>query len=75
MCKHFAHKVEVRYDTEQGQVDFPMGQADLIAHQDRLDFEVRAENDEGLEQAKFILEDHIVRFAFREKLERLNWSD
>lgn len=75
LCKHFSHKVKVRFDPQQGHVEFPLGQADLTAHVDRLNFAVRAETAEGLERCKDILEDHITRFAFREGLEMLNWSD
>ncbi|WP_299408657.1 DUF2218 domain-containing protein [uncultured Roseobacter sp.] len=75
LCKHFAHKVDVRYGPDTGQVDFPLAQADLTAHSDRLEFEVRAESRDGLERTKRILEDHITRFAFRENPKTLEWSD
>ncbi|MEM9637828.1 MAG: DUF2218 domain-containing protein [Pseudomonadota bacterium] len=75
LCKHFAHKVEVRYGTDSGHVAFPLAEADLTAREDHLVFEVRAESREGLDKTKWILEDHITRFAFRENLKALEWSD
>lgn len=74
LCKHFAHKVTVTYDDQKGQVDFPLGQAELTASLDRLEFFVQADTDEGLAKCQYILEDHITRFAFREGLQRLDWS-
>lgn len=74
MCKHFGHKVEVSFDETKGQVTFSIGVAEFIAHPDRLFFEVRAETAEKLAQTKGTIESHIVRFAFREKLQGLDWS-
>ena len=75
LCKHFAHKVDVQYDAADGHVDFGVGQARLAAFPDRLEFVARSGDPEGLSKVKIVLEDHIVRFAFRENLKNLNWSD
>lgn len=74
LCKHFAHKVETRHDATTGAAALPTGPASMTARDGRLHFEVAAETPESLERAKFIIEDHIKRFAFREKLEGLDWS-
>jgi hypothetical protein len=38
-----------------------------------LHFEIVADNDQLLDQMKYVVEAHIVRFAFREKLQKLDW--
>lgn len=74
LCKHFGHKVEVRYDAESGDAALPPGPARFAADEGGLSMTVTAENAEGLATAKRIVEIHLVRFAFREKLEALDWS-
>lgn len=75
LCKHFGHKVDVEFDTSAGHVDFGIGQAELFAHPDRLEFVAQSPDAEGLQKTKSVLEDHIIRFAYREKPSSLNWSD
>ncbi len=75
LCKHLAHKVEARYDTRSGQVNFEAGQAELAAFPDRLELVARSADAEGLKQTKGILESHFIRFAFREEVSGLDWSN
>lgn len=74
MCKHFAHKVETSYSNTEGKVDFPCGKAEFLVDENNLIFKVSAENSVNLNKSKSIIESHIIRFAFREKLERLEWQ-
>ena len=74
LCKHFAHKVEVDFTPTEGQAALPPGPATLRANADGLHMHVSAEDDAGLAQAKHIVEIHLVKFAFRENLERLDWQ-
>lgn len=74
MCKHFAHKVPVTYDAARGTADMPFGLLSMHAAEDTLRFEIEAADDHALERMKYVVEAHIVRFAFREKLEKLDWS-
>jgi len=73
MCKHFAHKVEVRFDAEHGVAAMPYGRLEMRARDGILQFEIEAADDNLLERMKHVVETHIVRFAFREKLEKLDW--
>ena len=73
MSKHFAHKIEVTWDETDAHAALPTGAATMHAGDGRLRFEVEAATPAELERAKLIIEQHIVRFAFREKLERLDW--
>lgn len=75
LCKHFAHKVAVDYDALAGTAALPPGPATLKADATGLDLAVTAQDAEGLARAKFIVEDHLLRFAFREKPDPLAWSD
>lgn len=74
MCKHFAHKVPVRYDAETGTADMPFGLLNMQAVGTTLHFDIEASDDSALDRMKYVVEAHIVRFAFREKLRKLDWS-
>ncbi|TMV11622.1 DUF2218 domain-containing protein [Arenibacterium halophilum] len=74
LCKHFAHKVDVSYDETSGRAALPPGPATMQADAQGLTVTVTAEADDGMTRARFIIEDHLKRFAFREDFERLTWS-
>lgn len=74
LCKHFAHKIEVEYDETKGKAAMPTGPANFEARDGVLYIEVSAEDPQKLPQAKYIIEDHLVRFAFREGLKGLHWE-
>lgn len=74
LCKHFAHKIEVEYDDEKGRAALPPGPAELIADAKGLSVSITAEDEQGLLRAKFIIDDHLKRFAFREGFEGLDWA-
>ncbi len=69
LCRHFAHKVEVDFDDARGVIRFPFGgEAELLAADDTLRLEARAEEEEALARVEKILTDHLLRFAHREEL-------
>lgn len=68
LCKHFAHKIAVTYDTERGHADFPWGICDMTAGDTALDLYCEAPSAEDLERVKFVVTDHLQRFGWREKL-------
>ncbi|WP_204318739.1 DUF2218 domain-containing protein [Pseudooceanicola aestuarii] len=74
LCKHFAHKVAVSHDASSGHVALPPGPARLNADATGLTLEISAEDDTGLARAKYIIEDHLKRFAFREEPGPLTWT-
>ncbi|AZB56982.1 DUF2218 domain-containing protein [Cereibacter sphaeroides] len=74
LCKHFAHKVEVRFDETEGHCALPPGPALLRADADGLTVQVEAEDAKGLIQARFVIDSHLVTFAFREGFTGLDWS-
>lgn len=75
MCKHFAHKVEVNYDEKQGTATMPYGHLEMVVRDGVLHFAVEAESGELLDRMKHVVDAHIVRFAFREEITGLEWSD
>lgn len=73
MCKHFAHKIEVDYSDTHGECRFEGGIAVFDATADGLRMRVTAEKDETRAWAQSAIESHLLRFAFREQLESLDW--
>lgn len=73
LCKHFAHKIEVSYSEDRGECHFAGGLGRLEADEKGLRMAVEANDEEWLNRAQSIIEVHLVRFAFREQLESLDW--
>jgi len=67
--------VKVSYDSERGAAAMPYGKLDMFVRDGILHFEVEAEDQELLSRMKYVVDAHIVRFAFREKIVGLEWSD
>ena len=67
LCKHWAHKFATDFGEDQGRIDMGEGrQVILAAAPDRLTIRVSAPDDPARLQQ--VVQDHIVRFAFRETL-------
>ncbi len=75
LCKHFAHKIDAVAEGDKGYVRFDFGTASLSSDPDALHMAVEAQDDEMLTRIKGVMESHLVRFAFREELEGLDWQD
>ncbi len=75
LCRHFAHKVAVEFDDTSGHADLPPGRATLVADDHGLKIVITAEDEKGLGVARFIVEDHLRRFAFREEFSDLEWTE
>lgn len=69
LCKHFAHKVSVDFSPEEGRVLFPPGRCLMNADESALTFYCKACDDGGIPVIKSILEEHLVKFAWREELD------
>ena len=74
LCKHFAHKVEVDYDPQNGFAALPPGPANMIATDEELRVEISGETEQALLIARSIIDKHLVRFAFREDFEAMDWK-
>ena len=66
LCRHLSHKVEAEWDETSGRVDFGPGQCLMRADGETLTLECRASEPEGLTRVRLIVEDHLVRYAWRE---------
>lgn len=74
LCKHFAHKIPAKAENGEGRIEFPFGVADLRASDTVLNLSVGAESLDDLKRMQKVVEDHLLRFAFREELSGLDWS-
>jgi hypothetical protein len=72
LCKHFAHKIAVEYDSRSGRADFGFGVCLMTASDNALALHCEAETAEALGRVEYILNDHLRRFAWREKPE-ITW--
>lgn len=75
LCKHFAHKTEVSFDTRQGSIALRNGPATLFADGDQLRATVTATGLSDLPQARHVIDKHLAMFAFREGFTTLDWDD
>ncbi|SEA90604.1 DUF2218 domain-containing protein [Rubrimonas cliftonensis] len=75
LCKHFRHKIEASWDDASGEARFPGAVARFTASAGRLDIAIDAEDAASMTRAKAVVEDHLLRFAFREQPEALDWRE
>lgn len=68
LCKHWAHKLDVTFDPQDGTIGFGNGECTLHADAETLRMDVQAPDAEQLDRLKDVVERHLVRFAFREEL-------
>ena len=68
LCKHFAHKLTVRFDEHAGEITFSIGDCRLTADDAALHIALAAPSVDDMEQLKDVVIRHLVRFAFREEL-------
>lgn len=74
LCKHFAHKIAVDYDAMSGRAELPPGLCLMTASDSALTFFCRSHVDRGLKVMQAIIDDHLLRFAWREEIE-IAWQD
>lgn len=72
LCKHFAHKIPVSYDEQQGRIEFPFGLSLLQADASGLTLRVESNSRENLEKMQGVVASHFERFAWQEALS-LDW--
>ncbi|MCY1539575.1 hypothetical protein D9M68_751690 [compost metagenome] len=72
LCKHFAHKLLVNFDEQQGRIEFDFGLALLKAESDGLRLTVQSPDHDQLERLKHVVASHFERFAWQEAL-ALDW--
>ncbi|PVB62392.1 DUF2218 domain-containing protein [Labrenzia sp. 011] len=72
LCKHFAHKVPAEWDSASGKVCFPFGSCRMEASPTSLTIRCEADEEQKIDRMKYVIDDHLERFAWREKL-TLEW--
>ncbi|MDF2621338.1 MAG: hypothetical protein K0S00_3997 [Xanthobacteraceae bacterium] len=76
LCKHWAHKLEVSFTPEHGEVKLPDGAvATMDAQPEMLAVRIEAGDAETLERMKDVVARHLDRFAFREAPLPFDWKD
>jgi hypothetical protein len=69
MCKHFGHKLPVKYDDAGGRLVFEQRVCEFDTTQPGiLTIALKAEDERGLHAIEDIVERHLRRFAFKEEL-------
>lgn len=74
LCKHFAHKVDAEFDAEKGRAALPGGETRLAADADALSIAVEGAAPADMVRVRFVVEEHLLRFAFREDMQPLDWQ-
>ena len=74
LMKHFAHKTEVDFTPLEGHATFPFGEAWLKADDQSLKITVYGASARDMVQTRYVVEEHLLRFAFREEPEPLSWA-
>jgi hypothetical protein len=74
LCKHFAHKVAVEHDDHQASFTLGSGPASMTADAQGLTVTVTGEDAKALIQARYVIDSHLVTFAFRENFSGFQWS-
>lgn len=74
LCKHFGHKIDVSYTETDGVCTFDMGKAFLTADADGLTIRFELVTQEAAAAARSVIDSHLVKFAFRENFEHMNWQ-
>ncbi|SDO87537.1 DUF2218 domain-containing protein [Ectopseudomonas guguanensis] len=73
LCKHFAHKIAVSFDEQQGHIEFGAGLATLKAEDQGLRLQVESASSEDLQRLQDVVASHFERFAWQEAL-TLDWQ-
>ncbi|MGE0847888.1 MAG: DUF2218 domain-containing protein [Flavobacteriaceae bacterium] len=74
LCKHFAHKAPATFDAQRGEVAFPFGNCTMEADDKALSIRCEAPEEEQILRCRFVIDDHLTRFAWREKLS-IDWKN
>lgn len=75
MAKHFGHKIPVEQDDRRASMTFEWGDAEIAVVEDGLSLNVEGESTEGAARLKQVIESHLLRFAFREDPQAIQWSE
>lgn len=66
LCKHFGHKVDVKFDETRGTAALPCGETELIATAAQLGVTIALPHPSLADQGRHIIDSHLKAFAYRE---------
>lgn len=74
LCKHFDHKAPAEWSETAGHVTFEPGTCAMSADDQALEMSLSAAGHDDLQRLIFIVEVHLIRFAWRDEID-LTWHD
>lgn len=74
LCKHWAHKLPVELEGDNGTVTFPSAVATMVAGPDAIAITITGEEHDEVERMQDVVARHLDRFAFREAPLSFDWS-
>jgi uncharacterized protein len=74
LCGHFKIKTKTEYDDSQGTVEFAFGTCQMQAQADALHIRVEAPDEESFSRIKYVVADHLERFARKEAI-HVTWVE
>ncbi len=74
LCKHFQHKVDASFDETSGTVALPYGTTTLAAAANTLTVEIALAAGATEKDAKYVIDSHLEKFAFRESFRSMQWA-
>lgn len=74
LCKHFAHKAEVTHTETTGRIVLTPGLTTLLAEDMALSVRIESADAKALIQARYVIDSHLVTFAFRENFTGFAWA-
>lgn len=74
LARHFSHKIEVRSDEDSADFTVQAGSVRLAAEDGAFVARVEAEDAKGLIDTRYVIDKHLVIFAFREGFTGLEWQ-
>lgn len=73
LARHFAHKIEVRSDADSAAFEMEAGSVRLRAEDGAFVARVEAEDAKGIINLRYVIDKHLVIFAFRDGFTGLEW--
>ena len=73
LAKHFAHKVEVALEDTRAVTTLAECKVELLASETALTMNAEGADAEALINARYVIDKHLVTFAFREAFVGMNW--
>ncbi|MFS4439231.1 DUF2218 domain-containing protein [Paracoccaceae bacterium GXU_MW_L88] len=73
LAKHFAHKIEVELTDTRAAMTLADCEVELLADDTALTMSVTGMEPKDVINARYVIDKHLVTFAFREEFIGMNW--